>query len=252
MSRKVLVAAVVLIAFAASKEAILSQEGSQSLRRSLTVEQAAIYDTRPADSTGGLRVKLWADRPDYTYAVGENVQLFVESNQDAYVTLLSTDPAGNTTVLFPNSHQSSNFVRAARAVAVPDPAAPIKVVVRSPVGIELLKVLASSTPFSVQEALDLRDTGSFQTVRTSAVSTARSLSVIMADGDSPDSSAGPAPGGAGGGGLTSSPNDEWTICHQVVKTVPAPTTEVARLSRSLTVEERRSEASGGAVRCEEF
>ena len=252
MSRKMLEGAALLVAAAASTGVSLSQETGKSMRRSLTVEQAAIYDTQPANPTSGLGVKLWADRPDYTYAVGEHVKLFVESNQDAYVVVLSTDPAGNTTVLFPNSHQSSNFVRAATAVAVPDPAAPIKVVVRGPVGIELLKVLASSSPFSVPEALDLRDTGSFQRVSTSAVSTARSLSVVMADGARTDSAGGSTPAAAGGVGLTSSPSNEWTICHQVVKTIPVPTTEAARLSRSLTVEDRRSEASGGTVRCEEF
>lgn len=252
MSRRMLGSTALSIAVAASTGVSLSQEASESLRRSLTVEQTAIYDTRPAHSTSGLGVKLWADRPDYTYAVGEHVQLYVESDQDAYVAVLSTDPAGNTTVLFPNSHQSDNLVRAGRAVAVPDPAAPIDVVVRNPVGIELLKVLASSRPFSVQEALDLRETGSFHTVRTSAVSTARSLSVVMADGTRAEPAGGLTPAGASGAGSTSSPGAEWTVCHQVVKTIAQPATEAARLSRSLTVEDRRSEASGGAVQCEEF
>ena len=242
------------------------QDADQSLRRSLTVEQAAIYDVRPADEVGGLRVKVWADRPDYTYAIGEQVRLFLESNQDAYVAVLSTDPAGKTTVLFPNSHQSSNFVRAGNPVEVPDPGAPIRIGVSRPVGTELIKVVASARPFSVGEALDVSETGAFSEVRSSAASTARSLSVVMA-GDRTRPSAAPTlaadldgrtqPQGAGGGAagsvaVTNAAADDWTICHQVIKTIPTPTTQRARLSRSLRVEDRRNRNSGSSVQCEEL
>ena len=64
---------------------VWGQEAEQPLRRSLTVEQAAIYDVRPtigvASHGEALQVVAWVDRPDYTYAIGEEVRLFVETNQ---------------------------------------------------------------------------------------------------------------------------------------------------------------------------
>ena len=70
---------------------------------------------------GSLEVVAWVDRSDYTYARGEDVTIFVETNKDAYVTVLNVDPAGGTTILFPNRYQPDNLVRAGRAARVPDP-----------------------------------------------------------------------------------------------------------------------------------
>ncbi len=248
------------------------------LRRSLTVEQAVIYDVQPvavpeaAPRADGLQVKAWADRRDYTYAVGEEVRLFVQANQDAYVTVLSTDPEGVSTVLFPNRYQRDNFVRAGRAVEVPDPASGSRISVNWPVGAELIKVMAWTRLHSVRGALDLDETGAFAAVRTGARGTARSLSVVMAGdtsepvsapvfsndlggnvpapalGSRPDT--GDAPAGAAV--IAASADSGWALCHQVITTIPEPATEVARRARSLRVEDRRTTESADSVRCEEM
>ena len=111
-------AAVVVLSggFAEAQEA-----GKSPLSRTLLVEQAAVYDVRPQPRQGGLDVVSWVDRSDYTYAEGEDVTLFVKTSKDAYVTVLNVDPAGQTTILFPNEYQPDNLVRANRVVEVPDP-----------------------------------------------------------------------------------------------------------------------------------
>ena len=116
--------AVVLSVAAFHVGAAAQEAADRPLSRSLTVEQAAVYDIRPparpaAAGGDGLEVLAWVDRPDYTYASGEDVRLFVETSKDAYVTVLNVDPAGETTVLFPNRWQSDNFVAAGRALEVP-------------------------------------------------------------------------------------------------------------------------------------
>lgn len=224
----------------------------ESFTRSLTVAQTAIYDAGPpsgrTDTDAGddaLQVVAWVDRADYTYATGESVRIYVETNRDAYVTVLNTDPAGETTQLFPNRYQSDNFVRANQALEVPDPDSRSRIVVTGAVGDELLKIVASTNPVSLFEGQQLSDSGPFQVVRMQARRTARSLSVVMGDqqpagsGGSTVSTPAVSPVSTGGG-------DVWAVCHQKIKTMAATT--LASRTRSLQV---RTNDSGGSVRCEE-
>lgn len=223
----------------------------ESFTRSLTVEQTVIYDAGLASladtSTQGddaLRVVAWVDRADYAYAVGEPVRIYVETNRDAYVTVLNVDPTGRTAQLFPNPYQPDNFVRANQAMEVPDRASRSQIVVTGNVGDELLKVVASTSPVSLFEAQQLSDAGPFRVVRTQAQQTARSLSVVM-DGQQPTGGGATTPSGglipvSTGGGTT------WAVCHQKIKTFAATT--LASRTRSLVV---RTNDSGGSVRCEE-
>ena len=225
----------------------------ESFTRSLTVEQTAIYDagfgshldtTTPGDDA--LRVVAWVDRADYAYAIGEPVRIYVETNKDAYVTVLNIDPNGRTIQLFPNPYQQDNFVRANQTVEVPDPTSRSRIVVTGNVGDELLKVVASKNPVSLFEAQQLSDAGPFRVVRTQAPQTARSLSVVME---------GPQPTTAGGGATAPSPgltpvstggDTLWAVCHQKIKTFEVTT--LASRTRSLQV---RTDDSGASVRCEE-
>ena len=158
-----------------------AQEAEQRpLSRTLSVEQAAVYDVQPpVQAQGGLDVVAWVDRPDYTYASGEDVKLFVKTSKDAYVTVLNVDPAGETTILFPNQYQSDNLVRANRVLEVPDSASQSRIVVTGTTGTELVKVIASTQPIKPFEAQQLNAAGAFQVVRTRAQGAARSLKVAM-------------------------------------------------------------------------
>jgi hypothetical protein len=232
--------------------ALKGAEGQEeSFTRSLTVAQTAIYEARPeANTTPGqdaLKVVAWVDRDDYTYAVGEPVRIWVETNKDAYVTVLNTDPGGETTQLFPNQYQSENLIRANRAVEVPDPDSRSRIVVTGDAGDELLKIVASTSPVSLFEAQQLSGAGAFQVVRTQAERTARSLSVVMGERPAAANASRPAPGSitpvSTGGGAGAA----WAVCHQKIKTLETMTV-AARLTRSLVV---RTNDSGGSVRCEE-
>ena len=217
----------------------------QSVSRTLSVEQTTIKDVTPpgASTPGGadtLDIVAWVDRPDSTYARGERVRLFVQTSKDAYVTVLNVDPAGETTVLFPNQYQSDNLVRARRAVEVPDPNSRSQVVVSGPVGTELIKVVASTRPIPLFEARQLSEAGPFRTVRTQPGSTARSLTVAMTE----PTAAPPTTTAAG----IEPVRTEWALCHQTIATIPTPS-EAAQRTRSLQV--LRTGDDGGSVRCDE-
>ena len=263
-----LVGIVTLSAVALQAGAAAGQAVERPLSRSLTVEQTAVYDVLPPvlPPTGagdGLEVLAWVDRPDYTYASDEDVRVFVETSKDAYVTVLNVDPAGETTVLFPNRYQSDNFVAAGRTLQVPDRGSRFRIVVGGVVGTELLKVIASTRPLPLFEARQLADAGPFQVVRARPARIARSLTVVM----NGSSSTTPPLGGPGGAAPpllppgSSRPSgstapsvtlaagaSEWAMCHQAITTVPT-LSAAARRSRSLTVQ--RTQDSGPSVTCEE-
>lgn len=263
-------AVVFLSAAAFHVGAAAEQAAERPLSRSLTVEQIAVYDVRPAARPAaavgaGLEVLAWVDRPDYTYASGEEVQVFVETNKDAYVTVLNVDPAGTTTVLFPNRYQSDNFVTAGRTLRLPDRNERFRIVVSGSVGTELLKVIASTEPVPLFEARQLAGAGPFQVARARPVRLARSLAVVISDTDRPPGGPGSRPGSTGGpparptapfsgsapaaAGVTpASAAGEWAMCHQAITTVPT-LSAAARRTRSLTVQ--RTQESSGSVTCEE-
>ena len=232
-------AAVVVLSggFAGSQEA-----GKSPLSRTLSVEQTAVYDVRPRPRQGGLDVVSWVDRSDYTYAEGEDVTLFVKTSEDAYVTVLNVDPAGQTTILFPNEYQPDNLVRANRAVEVPDAASLSRIVVTGTTGTELIKVIASTEPIAPFEAQQLAAAGPYQLVSARGQGVARSLAVTML-GDAPGTVAPPPSTTASVRPVSSA---EWAVCHQTISTIPALS---ASATRSLAV--TRTSESGGSVTCEE-
>ena len=153
--------------------------------RDLTVEQTAIYTvqaTAPSAlaPTGALSVVAWVDHADNTYAVGEAVRLFVRSNKDAYVTVLNVGPSGNTTMLFPNAAQRDARVGAHQVVEIPGPGTGASIRVGGPVGRELIKVIASTSPVPLFDAAKLTGAGPFATVSGGSRSVARDLQVTMA------------------------------------------------------------------------
>ena len=150
--------------------------------RDLTVEQTAVHTVQAPAGTGGagrLSVTAWVDHADNTYAVGEKVRLFVKPSKDAYVTVLNVGPSGQTTMLFPNAHQKDNKIPGNRAVEIPSAASGASIKVAAPVGRELIKVVASTSPVPLFPAVKMRSAGPFATVEADARSVARDLQVTM-------------------------------------------------------------------------
>ena len=234
------VAAMAVVACGAAEVRAVS---AQSPAPTLSILQLMIKDVAPpveVDASGEERLEVlaWVDRPDSAYARGERVRMFVRTNRDAYVTILNVDPAGETTVLFPNRYQSDNRVRAARAVEIPAPGSGSQVVVRGPVGTELLKVIASTEPVPLFEAMQMADIGAFRRLRAEPQGIARDL--VLAFGDT-RSSAGSAP-------AHETAATEWAVCHQTIATIPTPTAAEQR-TRSLQV--LRTQDDGDSVTCNE-
>ena len=151
--------------------------------RDLSVEQTVVHSVQApppaAGGSGGLSVTAWVDHADNTYAVGEKVRLFVKPSRDAWITVLNVGPSGQTTVLFPNAYQKDNKVSGNHTVEIPSPASGAHIRVSAPVGRELIKVVASTSPVPLFPAGKTRSAGPFATVEADARSVARDLQVTM-------------------------------------------------------------------------
>ena len=159
-----------------------SPAADDSPARDLTVAQTAIFSVQaPASAAASpaLSVVAWVDHADNTYAIGEAVTLFVRANKDAYLTVLNVGPSGNTTLLFPNAVQKDARVAAGHVVQIPAPDTGISIRVSDPVGRELVKVIATTSPAPLFEASTLAGAGPFATLEEDSGSVARDLQVTM-------------------------------------------------------------------------
>jgi len=79
------------------------------------------------------------------YQSGEPIQIQFEVNKDAYVVIYDIEADGNTFLLFPNSEQRDNFVRANQTVTIPYG---YNMTVGSKQGKEYLQIVASTHQFA--------------------------------------------------------------------------------------------------------
>ena len=172
-----------LLSAVAACSAPSSPVADDSSARDLTVEQTAIFSVQApapvAAPSPALSVVAWVDHADNIYAIGEAVTLFVRASKDAYLTVLNVGPSGNTTLLFPNAVHKDARVAAGRVVRIPAPDTGISIRVSGPVGRELVKVIATTSPAPLFEASKLAEAGPFATLEEDSGSVARDLRVTM-------------------------------------------------------------------------
>ena len=99
----------------------------------------------PATQPNPLRVTAWVDHQDNTYAFGEQVQLYVQTNKDGLRHRAQRGSRrGRRRSCFRTSTSRTIGYRANTVVRVPDPASGTAITVSGPVGAELIKVIAST------------------------------------------------------------------------------------------------------------
>ncbi|MBY5402829.1 DUF4384 domain-containing protein [Rhizobium leguminosarum] len=120
-------------------------------------------------------VSITFDRAEAKYAVGEVVGLFIQSTENAYVTVLNVSPNGSVVKLFPNKYQTDALVGAGKRVQVPDPASGARLQVSGPVGQEQIKVFYSSKPLTIFADLGGSGAGMFRSIDGGMDTVSRSL-----------------------------------------------------------------------------
>ena len=109
------------------------------------IAQTAESSFVPADPSFGVRV--WTNKPDGRFLEGDQLIIFVESEQDAYIKVDYFQADGTVVHLVPNMFRAQSFIRGGHRYAFGDASGPEMFVIQPPFGDEAIKVLASARPF---------------------------------------------------------------------------------------------------------
>ena len=132
-----------------------------------------------AAADGDLVVQAASDRGENpVYRLGENLQLHVFVNHDAYLKVYHVDVAGKTQLIYPNRFQPDNRVAGGAFVRIPERHDPFQFRLGPPFGAEFIKVVASTRQFSDVEA----DFSELEGSARQAIS--RGLTVVASDAES--------------------------------------------------------------------
>ena len=174
----------------AAGSAVSGDEHSQI--KDLHVLQVPMANLEPSENREGsavadgaknkqLTVKASVDRADKTYKHGDKLTLSVEATQDAYVWVFDTGTSGKVHQVFPNRHETDNFVRAGTKIMIPKSGADYDFVVSNPQGSELITVIASKDDHALTENMVPENVGEgvFLALNGNASSVAKDLSISL-------------------------------------------------------------------------
>lgn len=157
---------------------VLGSTATAAQERNLSVQQQLVA---AVESPVGaqLHVTAWVDHNNNRYRLGDEINLFVKVNADAYLTIVSVGPSGDVVQLYPNELQSGGLVKSGRTVKIPGKGS-ARIVATAPAGNELIRVIASSEPVTVIDRSLLRGAGTFKSIEGGAGQLAKDLTVVAA------------------------------------------------------------------------
>ncbi|MER3479328.1 MAG: PEGA domain-containing protein [Meiothermus sp.] len=139
--------------------------------------QGIIVNPAPTD----LQVKTWVDKDpgktgNSSYRIGENITIYVQVNQDAYVYLFNINADGKIDLILPNNLSRDNFLRAGETRAFPPQGANYRFTISGPEGQDQVLAIASKQPLSLA---DIADVERGQMRVQGAENLARALSIVV-------------------------------------------------------------------------
>jgi uncharacterized protein DUF4384 len=155
----------------------LCAASAQQGDRQVTVEQVPMLNLSAPAST--LAIDAWTNRADSTYAIDEDLTLFIRTSYDAWVTVLNVDAVGRTTQLFPNAFATDNRLRGNQVYQLPGSNVRYKLHIGGPAGVNLIKVIASTSPTPLLKGRAHERSGPFDTYQEPAEDLARQIQAVM-------------------------------------------------------------------------
>lgn len=130
------------IALLPAAQAVGETTGTSLAERNLKPEQAVANAVTVPD--GELQVRLGIGNPRGLYSLGDELELSVETNKDAYVTVLNIGVDGTTTVLYPYLDGTDNLVRAGIPAWISGRDSGVAIRFHAPAGTDLIKAFAAT------------------------------------------------------------------------------------------------------------
>jgi hypothetical protein len=94
-----------------------------------------------------FNIDIWTDKK--RYRVGEGIRFSFRTDRNCYLTLIDFETNGNVKVLFPNRYCQDNFIRVGKTYTIPGSEYGFKLIIEPPSGIEKIKAIATTEPFSL-------------------------------------------------------------------------------------------------------
>src|SRR3989339_943836 len=137
-------------------------------------------------SKGDFKIKVWADKGEGSvYKKDESVRFHFRSNKDCYIYLYHMDASGSVKLLFPNSFNKDNRVKANQVNSIPDDTMNFDFKITEPLGAEMVKAFASLQPIKDLEIkpdeVGFRDIGKIMDDKTRGIIT-RSIEAVAKEG----------------------------------------------------------------------
>jgi len=102
------------------------------------------------DKPSNLEAKIWTDKGEgASYYRGESLQVFFETNKNAYVAIYDILPDGQTNLIFPNKYQKNNYIAANTTTKIP---VGYSFKIGPDTGKEYLQIVASTSQFTEYNA----------------------------------------------------------------------------------------------------
>ena len=121
----------------------------------LAAGQEAAAPTAPRQNEPTFLVRVDVNRTTRSYREGDELAINIVSEQDAFAYVFYHQADGKTSLIFPNSVQKNNEVRARQAVAIPAQNDLFRWQIGAPFGNERLTVICSKTPLNSLAAAEL-------------------------------------------------------------------------------------------------
>jgi hypothetical protein len=106
-----------------TREEIITSDWDAKERNLYRIKIKALIEPVYPERGEGLSIKLYLSKTDLKE--GEEVKIFYQVSEDAYVYIFSIAADGSVTLLLPNSNMPDNFTRAGRAYQFPSTDSPI-------------------------------------------------------------------------------------------------------------------------------
>ncbi len=123
----------------------VKEEVDRRKKQKVIKEELLSSDFNPGSTAG---VKVWLNKPDGRYVEDEHLEVYVQSNQDAYLKLDYFQADGTVVHLVPNVFRKQARIKKGVTYVFGSDDSPERFIISGPFGEEVIKALVSTRPFS--------------------------------------------------------------------------------------------------------